>query len=90
MSKTAFRFPLFALLLALAALLPARGLAAQEMLRGRVVKGGAGVGSVPVTLHRVTRDTAGAIRSGTTAPDGSFALALPPADGNGFTVFFVT
>lgn len=84
------RAVLVALLLALAALHPGSRLAAQEQLRGRVVRDGVGVGSVPVTLHRVTRDTAGAVRSGTTAPDGSFALTLPPADAGGFTVFFVT
>lgn len=89
LSRGAVRTALLALLLGIA-LLPATVSNAQELLRGRVVKGGAAVGGVPVTLHRVTRDTAGAVRSGVTAPDGSFSLPLPKPDGSGFTVFFVT
>ncbi len=79
---------LLALLLAAAAASPA---ASQQRLLGRVLLGGAPVPGVPVTLHRVTADSSGPVGSGSTAPDGSFVLALPPADtSRGFSVFFAT
>ncbi len=77
-----------AVLLSVAATaLPGR---AQQSLDGRVVLGGRGVAGVPVTLHRVTQDSAGAglmVRSGA---NGSFRFTLPPADRGGFTVFLAT
>ncbi|HEX2187782.1 MAG TPA: hypothetical protein VHG51_02730 [Longimicrobiaceae bacterium] len=82
----ALRAGVLASLLALAA----PPLAAQELL-GRVELGGRGVGGVPVTLHRVTSDSSGPVGTGATAPDGTFALSVPPADSAaGFTVYFAT
>ncbi|HEV2147797.1 MAG TPA: hypothetical protein VGR37_10375 [Longimicrobiaceae bacterium] len=62
-----------------------------QRLAGRVLLGEEGVGGVPVTLHRVTRDSSGAVGTARSAPDGSFTLDLPPADTSaGFNVFFAT
>ncbi|HET6231122.1 MAG TPA: hypothetical protein VFE05_13695 [Longimicrobiaceae bacterium] len=75
------------LLLALLAL-PA---AAQQTLRGHVVRESGGVGGVPVTLHRVTRTASGPVAKTVTSPDGSFAVAVPSVSADaGFTVFFAT
>lgn len=64
---------------------------AQQPLRGRVVLAGAPVGGVPVTIHRVTPDSSGPVATGSTAPDGSFTVSVPPADtSKGFSVFFAT
>lgn len=87
MTAHPFRHAAAAALLALAAASP---LAAQQRLQGRVELHGRGVGGVPVTLHRVTTDSSGAVRTGATADDGSFALDVPPADSGGFTVYFAT
>ena len=85
---SAARLFLLAVLLAAAAASPA---AAQQRLLGRVLLGGAPQAGVPVTLHRVTSDSSGPVGAGSTAPDGSFVLALPPADtSKGFSVFFAT
>lgn len=85
---SAARRVLFAALLAAAAASPA---AAQQRLLGRVLLAGAPQAGVPVTLHRVTSDSSGPVGAGSTAPDGSFVLALPPADtSKGFSVFFAT
>ena len=60
-------------------------------LRGRVVLGEAGVGGVPVTLHRVTPDSSGPVGTAASGPDGAFAFTLPAADSAaGFRVFFAT
>jgi hypothetical protein len=88
LSPDALRGPVRAALLLLLLALAAP-LAAQQ-LRGRVLRAGAGVEGVAVTLHRVTRDSAGAVATATSAPDGSFAFTLPRADTTGFNVFFAT
>ena len=77
---------LLPVLLLLAGALPA----AAQTLEGRVERGGEGVPGVPVELHRVTRDSAGAVASATTGPGGAFTLPLPPTDTAGFTVLFAT
>lgn len=78
-----------ALLLCLLALSASPALA--QRLRGRVVLGEGGVGSVPVTLHQVTPDSSGPVGTAASGPDGAFELTLPPADSAaGFRVFFVT
>ncbi|HEX2095040.1 MAG TPA: hypothetical protein VHG28_21755 [Longimicrobiaceae bacterium] len=64
--------------------------ATAQALHGRVMQGDTGVGGVPVTLHRVTRDSAGAVATVAAAPDGSFAFTLPRSDTAGFNVFFAT
>lgn len=63
---------------------------AQGALRGQVEKDSTGVADVAVTLHRVTRDSAGALTSTRTGAGGAFAFTLPPADTAGFTVYFAT
>jgi hypothetical protein len=67
--------------------------AAQEpggrVLVGRVLKAGAPVAGVPVTLHRVTAAASGPLATRTSGADGSFRFTLPPAD-TGFAVFFTT
>jgi hypothetical protein len=85
------------LLLALIACAPASGNAQSEAefsgadrLAGVVSKQGQPVGGVEVTLHRVTRDSAGVVATGVAGTDGSFAFRLPPVDTSGFTVFFAT
>lgn len=84
---TAPRAALAALLVLLALSLPA---AAQDVLRGRVVRAGQGIAGVAVTLHRVTNDSAGPAGETRAAADGSFSLVLPPPSTEGFTVFFAT
>jgi len=59
-------------------------------LRGRVEADGAGIGGIPIELHRVTRDTAGVVERTESSADGSFRLPVPPADTAGFTVYFAT
>ena len=82
-------FLLFSILLA-AALCPAPA-SAQPTLSGQVVRGAAGVGNVPVELHRVSSDTSGRLATGTAGADGRFSFVLPPTDtAAGFTVFFAT
>jgi hypothetical protein len=62
-----------------------------QRLAGRVQLGEQGVGEVPVTLHRVTRDSSGAVTSVRSAADGSFTLDLPATDPEaGFNVLFAT
>ena len=63
---------------------------AQGTLQGRVEKDSAGVADVAVMLHRVTRDSAGAVSASRSGPGGAFSFTLPPADTAGFTVFFAT
>ena len=63
---------------------------AQGTLQGRV-ETGAGVADVAVTpLHRVTRDSAGAVSASRLGLRRLFPSTLPPADTAGFTVFFAT
>ncbi|HET7276237.1 MAG TPA: carboxypeptidase-like regulatory domain-containing protein [Longimicrobiaceae bacterium] len=57
-------------------------------LSGTVVKGGAPIAGVDVTLHRVSRDTSGAVAESVTGPEGRFSFELPPPDPTGFTVYF--
>lgn len=68
--------------------------AAQERLEGRVVRNGAGVAGVPVTLHRVTKGASGPVGEATTGSTGTFSVPLPPAspqrDSADFVVFFAT
>lgn len=84
---TAPRAALAALLLLALAALPA---AAQDLLRGRVVRGGQGVAGAEVTLHRVTNDSAGPTGTTRSGADGAFTLPLPPPAGEGFTVYLAT
>lgn len=64
---------------------------AQQRLSGRVVRAGEPVPGVAVTLHQVTRDTAGAVGAVRANAQGSFRFVLPPADSAaGFNVFFAT
>jgi hypothetical protein len=67
--------------------------AAQEpgsrVLVGHVLKAGAPMAGVPVTLHRVTSSASGPLATQTSGPDGGFRFTLPPAD-TGFAVFFTT
>jgi hypothetical protein len=89
-ARRPFLLSVLSLLLAAAFALPA-GAAAQATLSGRVVRGEAGVGGVPVELHRVSSDTSGRLATGTAGADGRFSFPLPPADTTkGFTVFFAT
>ena len=84
-----------ALALALSLLAAAPALS-QGRLEGRVVRGGQGVPGAAVTLHRVTRDTSGAVANARAGVDGAFSVALPPpppraaGDTSGFIVFFAT
>lgn len=65
--------------------------AAQQTLRGTVLRGGTGVGDIPVTMHQVTRDTAGAVATARTDATGRFTLPFPKSDSvAGFNVVFVT
>lgn len=89
---SAARLPLRLLLLMalLAAAVPPGGWT-QEALAGRVLKQGQPVAGAPVTLHQVSRDTAGAIAETVSDASGRFLLALPRADtAAGFNVFFAT
>jgi len=70
-----------------ASALPAHG---QGRLQGRIEKDSSGVADVAVTLHRVTRDSAGAVSTTRSSAGGVFSFTLPPADTAGFTVFFAT
>ena len=62
---------------------------AQE-LSGRVVRADEGAAGVPVTLHRVTKDSSGVVAQTRTGARGDFRFALPPAAASGFTVYFAT
>jgi hypothetical protein len=62
----------------------------QEVLRGRVVKDGAPVAGVAITLHRVTSTVSGELETRSTGPDGGFEFRLPRADTASFSVFFAT
>ncbi|HZG43804.1 MAG TPA: hypothetical protein VEY93_12635, partial [Longimicrobium sp.] len=76
---------LVALLLALFAV-PA---IAQDVVSGRVVRGGQGVAGATVELHRVSSDTSGLVARTTSAPGGGFRFTLPArTDTATFTVFF--
>ncbi|HEX7240195.1 MAG TPA: hypothetical protein VF263_08015 [Longimicrobiaceae bacterium] len=91
MSAPLLRGPARALLLLLLPALLAAAPAAAQRLRGTVALGKAGVEGVPVTLHRVARDTSGAVATAVTGPGGAFDLPLARgAEGEGFSVFFVT
>lgn len=79
----AFALPL---LLALAA----GGASAQEPVTGRVVLGGEPVAGVEVTLHHVTRGSAGPAGSATSGPDGAFRIERPAPDSGSFNVIFAT
>lgn len=91
--RSAARLVLAALFAAAAvlSLSPARA-AAQDRLSGRVERQGQGVPGIPVTLHRVTRDSAGVVHETLSGADGAFTFVLPraPADSAGFTVFLTT
>jgi hypothetical protein len=76
------------LVLVLGTLVSAR-LHAQE-IEGRVQLGGASRAGVPVTLHRVTTDSSGAIAAAVSDAAGRFRLALPSSAPDAFTVFFAT
>ncbi len=75
-------------LLVLCATLTAPEASAQEWLRGTVVRDAQPISGATVTLHRVSRDTAGVIAEAISGAEGDFAFELPPADPNGFTVYF--
>lgn len=78
-------------LLAGALLLSSGGLLhSQERLEGRVVLDGRPVAGAEVTLHRVTRDTAGVLAQRRSHTDGTFSFPLPAADAAAFQVFFTT
>jgi len=65
--------------------------AAQSLVRGRVVRGGAGMAGVPVQLHRVSRDAQGVADSAVSGADGGFSLRRPAVDtAGGFEVVFAT
>jgi 5-hydroxyisourate hydrolase-like protein (transthyretin family) len=76
-------------LLAGSLLLPG-ALCAQERLVGRALLEGSPVAGVEVSLHRVTRDTAGVVELLRTDPEGRFGFALPPRDPESFQVYFTT
>jgi hypothetical protein len=61
-----------------------------EVLRGRVVKDGAPVAGVAITLHRVTPTVSGELETRSTGADGGFEFRLPRADTASFSVFFAT
>ena len=92
------QFARFARLLlpALAALALHTGFASSQSpgpsstLTGRVVKEGAPVPGLAVTLHQVTSSRSGAVSERTTGPDGSFSFELPPPDTTAFNVFFAS
>ncbi len=65
-------------------------LGASDVLRGTVVKGGAPVPGVQVTLHRVRSDLSGEFGRQATDAAGAFSFRLPPPDTSGFAVFFAT
>lgn len=73
----------------LAAASPAPGQEAEPFV-GSVQLAGRPVPDVPVTLHRVTADSSGAIATTATDAEGSFRFRLPPPAAEGFTVFFTT
>lgn len=67
------------------------GQASAQRLLGTVRLGERGVDSVPVSLHRVTSDSAGVVSTDSTRDSGRFSFRLPAvAQDAGFTVFFVT
>lgn len=71
-------------------LAPSAPVAAQS-IAGSVVRGGAPAPSARVELHRVTRNSRGAIDATVAGADGRFAFRLPAVrDTAGFTVFFAT
>jgi hypothetical protein len=85
-------FAALALLLLMA--LPA---AAQQALSGRVERNGSPVPGAAVTLHRVTRQSSGAVATAKAGADGSFRIPIPPAPpsppvagGDNFVVYFAT
>ena len=55
-----------------------------------MVQAGEGTAGVPVTLHRVTKDSSGVVAEARTGAGGEFRFALPPAAASGFTVYFAT
>lgn len=57
---------------------------------GRVLLNDSPVPDVPITLHRVTSDSSGALASTRTDQGGDFSFRVPPADSAGFTVYFAT
>ncbi|HEY0022401.1 MAG TPA: hypothetical protein VGB24_05805 [Longimicrobium sp.] len=62
---------------------------AQDVVSGRVVKGGQGVAGATVELHRVSSDTSGMVGRAMSGPGGAFQFTLPArADTATFTVFF--
>ena len=64
---------------------------AQDMLVGRVERSdGTGVATAPVTLHRVTSSSSGAIDSTSTTDDGVFRFPVDVVDTATFNVFFAT
>lgn len=90
MARSARRLAVSVLALAFALTAPA-GVEGQEVLVGRIERdSGAGVGSAPVTLHRVTSNSSGAVDSTVTATDGTFRLPVPAIDTTTFNVFFAT
>jgi hypothetical protein len=73
------------------ALLAPESVGAQDALVGRVERSdGAGVAGAPVTLHRVTSSSSGAIDSTSTTADGSFRFTVDVVDTATFNVFFAT
>lgn len=62
----------------------------EDVISGRVLQDGREVAGIDVTLHRVTRDSAGSVATRTTAADGGFSFRPPPSDSTGFTVLFAT
>lgn len=59
-------------------------------VEGRVVKGGVGQPELDVTLHRVARDSAGAVGTTRSGAEGAFAFRLPRPDTADFLVYFTT
>lgn len=64
--------------------------AARDVLAGRVVKNGAPVSGVAVTLHHVSAQASGAVGEQASGADGAFAFRLPPPDTSAFNVYFVS
>lgn len=70
--------------------LAAQQTAAADSLVGTVVLNGESAAGIPVTLHRVTPESSGAVAQSTSDAAGEFRFPLPPAENASFNVFFVT
>jgi len=61
-----------------------------SVLSGRVVLGGQGIPSNPVTLHRITPQESGEVDATVTDSTGAFSFTVAPVAGAEFTVYFAT